>query len=69
MSELVVINYNVGKIPGATTPCISVMIEPNIIAPIAYLRRPKWLSDRQWQNVLDSIRIKAHQDLLLERTK
>jgi hypothetical protein len=45
------------------------MIEPNIIAPIAYLRRPKWLSDRQWQNVLDSIRIKAHQDLLLERTK
>jgi hypothetical protein len=59
-----ILSYSISTIKPDKTPAIWVVREPNIAAPICYLRRPKWLNDAQWNAVLDSIVLKATPDLL-----
>ena len=34
------------------------MFEPNILAPIVYLQRPKWIDDNEkWNEIVKSIRL------------
>jgi hypothetical protein len=57
-------SYSVETIMPGRMPAIWVMMEPNIYAPICYLKRPKWLSDAQWEAVLGAIQVNATANLL-----
>lgn len=59
-----ILSYSIETIKPDKTPAIWVMVEPNIMQPLCFLRKPKYLSDAAWQAVLGAIRFAAHPDLL-----
>ena len=58
------ISYSIEVIKPDRRPAIWVMREPNHLLPVCYLQRPKWLSDAQWDAVIDAIRLDARTDFL-----
>jgi allantoicase len=45
---------------------------PNISAPLAYLKKPKWMDEKDWRMVLASIRLflpEEHNFKVKKRTK
>lgn len=59
-----VTSYGISTIKPNKTPAIWVIIEPNIAMPVCYLRKPKWLTDDQWEAVLGAIRFEATAGIL-----
>jgi len=60
------ISYSIETIPPFRRPAIWLLREPNHLIPACYLQKPKWLSETQWQRVLESIEINASPDFLNE---
>ena len=58
------ISYNIEIIHPDKTPAIWVHFEPSISSPVAYLRKPKWVSDKDWQNILKCIKFDAPVDFI-----
>ena len=56
--------YSVETIKPSKRPGIWVHCEPSILRPLAYLQRPSWVNDEQWERILKAIRINAEPDML-----
>jgi hypothetical protein len=48
--------YSVGYGPGGQYCAIWGHFAPNILSPLAYLRKPKHMADEDWRKVLAAIR-------------
>ena len=52
--------------PIRKSPSLSVKEEPNVIYPIMYLRKPKWVTDEAFSSIIDDI--EAQMSGLSEKT-
>lgn len=55
--------YSVERIGSKGRPAIWA-VSGNSTYPICYLQKPKWMTDEQFQKVVDAIRLNAEKDFL-----
>lgn len=62
--DMKVTGYSVERIAPDKSYAVWVTIEPNIVSPVCYLKKPKWLSGEQWEEVVKSIKLDAASNFL-----
>jgi len=63
--DMRVTGYSVERIAPDKSYAVWVTMEPNIVSPVCYLKKPKWLTDEQWESVVKSIKLDATPDFLV----
>ena len=62
--KITITEYSVETIRPTKRPGIWAICEPNIIRPLAYLQRPGWVTDKQWERIVTAVRIDAKPGML-----
>lgn len=58
------LDKNKNKIFGIRSAILWGFIEDNVSCPIIYLRKPKYMSDEEFESILDRLEIKIKDDML-----